>query len=191
MHNFYVFSIWSQVEFLGRLTFRTLNSGFWQVANLLWKNWCWGRIRVRSRRISVSEGDELFSRSEYFCSMASFWASHNSCHTVGRRWAGTPLLISTWGKNGPAWWDWNHDMRLVDWWVGYLDLFHLSLAPVVPFFNNITPYFFLKREGFGRVGTLQDPIQRVQRLTVGLQQSVENKIACLGVIWFELLKFKH
>lgn len=75
-----------------RLTFMTLKSTSWPKLSFSLKNSCSGYVRAMSRRISFSHGDVIFSSSEYWSLMGMFCALHSSCHTMARKWWGTPFL---------------------------------------------------------------------------------------------------
>lgn len=81
-----------------RLAFMTLKSTSWPKLSFSLKNSCSGYVRAISLRISFSQGDVIFRSSEYWSLMGIFWALHKSCHTIARKWWGTPFLTRSCGK---------------------------------------------------------------------------------------------
>lgn len=50
-----------------------------------------------SRRISFSQGDDIFSSSEYWFFTGMSVALPSSCQTMALKWWGMPFLINSWG----------------------------------------------------------------------------------------------
>lgn len=73
----------------------TLKSTSWPRLSFSLKNSCSGYVRAMSLRISFSQGDVIFSSSEYWSFMGRFWALQRSCHTIARKWCGMPFLTSS------------------------------------------------------------------------------------------------
>lgn len=76
-------------------TFMTLKRTSWPRLSFSLKNSCSGYVRAMSLRINFSQGEVIFSSSEYWSFMGRFWALHRSCHTIARKWCGMPFLTSS------------------------------------------------------------------------------------------------
>lgn len=83
------------------LAFMTLNRTSWPRLSCPLKNSCSGYVLAMSLLISFSQGEDIFSNSEYWFFTGISVALHRSCQTMARKWWGIPFLISSWEKNKP------------------------------------------------------------------------------------------